>query len=310
MPSTRSDPRQGSQHSQHGSSSAHPQSSSHSPASRQSSRSSSKKGSRRNPRERARPQRQRTYRSRAASWLEPRLLLIATATTMLGFVLQIIAISTDSWLILDAPDGIFRNASGKYLVEAYTGLWRLCRVEIEKKMGPNGKWIEEKHESCEPHNLFPSEDEIQSNKDFDSHYLDFDVKDLIQMDYTRTAIAFTIIALMVMAIGHGFAFYALRRPRYIIKRLAALLHFMAAACLLVLNEVFVKTVEHEKENMPGRIPLQAETHYGYSFILSWLVFCFFVLAGLVLLFTSHKKKAEYADSSEALEDEPMEIFRR
>lgn len=46
-------------------------------------------------------------------------------------------------------------------------------------------------------------------------------------DYTRTAIAFTIIAIVIMTIGHAFAFYALRRPRYIIKRLAALLHFMA-----------------------------------------------------------------------------------
>ncbi|GFN81911.1 voltage-dependent calcium channel gamma-1 subunit [Plakobranchus ocellatus] len=155
------------------------------------------------------------------------------------------------------------------------------------------------YESCEPHNLFPSSEDFQKSTEYERHHL----------DYTRTAIAFTIIALVIMVIGHAFAFYALRRPRYIIKRLAALLHFMTAACLLVLNEVFVKTVEHEREKMPERIPRDAHTHYGFSFVLSWLVFVIFVLAGLIFLFTSHKKKAEYADGTEALEDEPMEIRR-
>ena len=85
---------------------------------------------------------------------------------------------------------------------------------------------------------------------------------------------------------------------------------VSAACLLVLNEVFVKTVEHEKENMPDRIPPVAHTYYGYSFVLSWIVFVLFVLAGLVFLLLSHKRKAEYADNNDALEDEPMQLGRR
>nr|KAG5710485.1 hypothetical protein BaRGS_022303 [Batillaria attramentaria] len=128
--------------------------------------------------------------------------------------------------------------------------------------------------------------------------------------YTRTAIAFTIIALVIMLIGHCFALYSVRRPRYIIKRLTALLHFMTAACLLVLNEVFVKTVEHEKEHMPDRVPIEADTSYGFSFVLSWIVFIIFVLAGMVFLFMSRKRKNEYADRDDALEDEPMQLGRR
>lgn len=46
------------------------------------------------------------------------------------------------------------------------------------------------------------------------------------VDYMRTGTAFGIIAVTVMVIGHMFAFYALRRPRYIVKRLTALIHFM------------------------------------------------------------------------------------
>ncbi|PVD38733.1 hypothetical protein C0Q70_01355 [Pomacea canaliculata] len=99
-----------------------------------------------------------------------------------------------------------------------------------------------------------------------------------------------------MIIGHSFAFYAVRRPRYIIKRLAALLHFM--------------TVEHEKEHMPERIPPEAHTEYGFSFVLSWIVFVLFVLAGLVFLLMSHKRKPEYADNNDAIEDEPMQLGRR
>ncbi|PVD38732.1 hypothetical protein C0Q70_01354 [Pomacea canaliculata] len=114
-----------------------------------------------------------------------------------------------------------------------------------------------------------------------------------------------------MIIGHSFAFYAVRRPRYIIKRLAALLHFMTAACLLVLNEVFVKTVEHEKEHMPenaSRLRRTLSTAFlssspGSSFVL-------FVLAGLVFLLMSHKRKPEYADNNDAIEDEPMQLGRR
>lgn len=47
----------------------------------------------------------------------------------------------------------------------------------------------------------------------------------------RTGTAFGIIAVTVMVIGHMFAFYALRRPRYIVKRLTALIHFMTGKTL-------------------------------------------------------------------------------
>lgn len=69
--------------------------------------------------------------------------MITTGVTLLGALLQIIAISTDSWMILEAPDGIYRNSSGKYLVGAHTGLWRLCRIEVERKWNVDGKLEEE-----------------------------------------------------------------------------------------------------------------------------------------------------------------------
>ncbi|XP_055876137.1 uncharacterized protein LOC106074474 isoform X2 [Biomphalaria glabrata] len=271
---------------------------------------SKKSGSKRSTKSRARPQRHKlSYKTRAATWLEPRILMITTGVTLLGVLFQVIAIATESWLIMNVHgEGVYRNSSGKFLLEAYTGLWRLCRVELEKKVDQAGKEVEIVHETCERHNLFPKGDDKNEGQPIDSHHLAR--KGISTFDYTRTAIAFTLMALFIMAIGHCFAFYALRRPRYIIKRLAALLHFMTAACLLVLNEVFIKTVDHEKKSMPDRIPLESVTRYGYSFILSWIVFVLFILAGLIFLFMSHKKKPEYTDGNEAIEDEPVEIFRR
>lgn len=49
---------------------------------------------------------------------------------------------------------------------------------------------------------------------------------LLLLDYVRTGSAFAIISLLIMMLGHIFAFYTLRRPRYIVKRLTSLMHFM------------------------------------------------------------------------------------
>lgn len=80
-----------------------------------------------------RPKRQKlSFSSKAAQWLEPRILLISTGFTILGLCLQIIAISTDSWLIMDGTDHSHINVSGPVLVKAYSGLWRLCKTEMHK----------------------------------------------------------------------------------------------------------------------------------------------------------------------------------
>ncbi|GFN81908.1 hypothetical protein PoB_000841400 [Plakobranchus ocellatus] len=99
---------------------------------------------------RAMPQRlQRSRSTRAMKWLEPRLLLITTGVTMFGALLQIVAISTDSWLVMEARTdaGHYRNATGHYVTEAYTGLWRLCRVELERKRDTAGQIVETTREA-------------------------------------------------------------------------------------------------------------------------------------------------------------------
>ena len=79
-----------------------------------------------------------------------------------------------------------------------------------------------------------------------------------------------------------------------------------------MNEVFIRTTEYADEHLPERIPNTAQHEYGYSFVLSWIVFVFYIITGLVFLFVSHKRKTkfmEHEDIGVTEEDEPMRLGR-
>lgn len=77
-----------------------------------------------------------------------------------------------------------------------------------------------------------------------------------------------------------------------------------------MNEVFIRTTEYADAHLPERIPRKAKHQYGYSFVLSWIVFVMYIAAGLVFLFVSHKRKAKFSDDDAfAEEDEPVRIRR-
>ena len=63
-------------------------------------------------------------------------------------------------------------------------------------------------------------------------------------DYMRTGSAFGIISLLVMFLGHLFAVYTLKRPRYVIKRLTALMHFMTGKYDVMCVDVHVQELWH------------------------------------------------------------------
>ena len=85
----------------------------------------------------------------------------------------------------------------------------------------------------------------------------------------------------------------------------------SAACVLVENEVFIRKIAYTQENLPHRIPTDAETSHGFSFVLSWLSFVAYVIAGAIFLFTSHKRKADMADEfDECIEEDDPVVIRR
>lgn len=227
---------------------------------------------------------------------EKRLLLGFTALTLLGYLMEIIAVSTDSWLLFYIEGGLFQEGTEKYLQRVYSGLWRICKVERTAQDDASTEV-----ERCEYHDFFPSTKEIILDEATDRQIL----------DYMRTGCAFSIITIILMFLVHLFAVYTIRRPRYTIKRLTALLYIMTAACIVVMNEVFIRTTEYGEQHLPARFPQGAEYEYGYSFVLSWIVFVFYIGAGIAFLFVSHKRKAKMGESDDVLaeEDEPMQIRR-
>lgn len=71
---------------------------------------------------------------------EERVLYAATAGAVLGVILMIVSVSTDHWVIVTIPGGVYINASKSYLLNHHSGLWRICRHEL--KNGTNEPRVE------------------------------------------------------------------------------------------------------------------------------------------------------------------------
>ena len=72
----------------------------------------------------------------------------------------------------------------------------------------------------------------------------------------------------------------------------------------------VRSVKYERQNLPKRHPQGADINYGYSFALAWVVFAIYVIAALVFLIFSRKRKGDKAaDEREAMENEPVHLGR-
>ena len=83
-----------------------------------------------------------------------------------------------------------------------------------------------------------------------------------------------------------------------------------AGCLFVSIEVMRNSVEYEREKLPKRHPEGSKISYGFSFALAWVVFALYLLAGLIFLVFSTKRKGAKAISElEAQENEPIHLRR-
>lgn len=72
---------------------------------------------------------------------EKKLLLGFTALTLIGYLMEIIAVSTDSWLLFYIEGGLFQKGTDRYLQRVYSGLWRICKVERTEQENPSTEGI-------------------------------------------------------------------------------------------------------------------------------------------------------------------------
>jgi len=69
-------------------------------------------------------------------------------------------------------------------------------------------------------------------------------------------------------------------------------------------------MNYEKEYLREKVPANSIIDYGFCYYLGWICFALFVVAGLVLLACSRKRKGGKARCPlEADENEPVNIGR-
>lgn len=225
---------------------------------------------------------------------EQRLLVGATIGVMIALVLWIVAVSTDFWFHVTAPDDlVYQNFTKGFFVRSHSGLWTICKYIIYNET--NGPIVK----ICHNHRLFPSSDQVASNPEVDPTIL----------DYTRTETAFAIITFCLIFMGLGFSIYTFKEQRYMFKRLAGGVHFITAAAILVVIEVVVNSVQYEEQFLNARHPKGAQWSYGYSFIVACFTFIIMLLAGAVFLICSRKRKGDRATGFGSGDDEPHILGR-
>ncbi|KAL6446748.1 hypothetical protein ACFW04_001286 [Cataglyphis niger] len=234
---------------------------------------------------------------------ERRLLLGCTALVGLSIFIWSVAIGTDHWFSIRSPDdqGLPLGDAGivgRRLLYKHTGLWRSCIDGLVPESEISPKLV--KYKECKYINMFPTDLEIELDKSLN----------LKVLNYAKTQVSFAIISVFVMVMGFCFSIYTFLNPRYMFKRLAAGIHFITAACNMVVIQVLLSSIKYESRHVFETFPEGALVKYDYSLILAWIVFLCNFMSGLAFLIFSRKRKRDKAPTEEiAMADEPTIIGR-
>ncbi|KAL0116819.1 hypothetical protein PUN28_010027 [Cardiocondyla obscurior] len=233
---------------------------------------------------------------------ERRVLLSCTILVGLSICIWTVAMSTNHWFMLQSPDdqGLpmeGRDEVGKRLIYKCVGLWRSCINGLEPS--PENSTYLIKYDKCKYVNMFPTEIQVE-----------LDGVDMTIVNYARTEASFAVISLFIMVMGFCFSIYTFLNPRYMFKRLAGGIHFITAACNMVVIQVLLSSIEYESKLILKTYSKNPLIRYDYSLILAWIVFLCNIVAGLAFMLFSKKRKRDKAPTEEiAMADEPTIIGR-
>lgn len=74
--------------------------------------------------------------AKGAAETERKVLLAFTGLTVFAILVMFVSLSTDYWVVLRIPSGQYRNASQAYVTGHHSGLWRICREELDNRSIP------------------------------------------------------------------------------------------------------------------------------------------------------------------------------
>jgi len=225
-------------------------------------------------------------------------LLILKGTiglAIFGIILFMVAVSTNHWVDLNLPHGEYNEETEMYVMKYHLGIFRICRTELFNKT-KSRIYVDD----CDTPEMWPTQKEIAKNPEIDKTIL----------HYTRAEIGFSVISLLLMVIDIAFSIYALNHVRYMYRRVAGILFCITASTIFVVNQVFDHSIDYEQHFLQERHPKGAKYTFGFSIYLSYSAFAIFIVAGIVFIYASKKRKGKQAYSvREAAENEPVNIGR-
>ncbi|KAG5673793.1 hypothetical protein PVAND_003811 [Polypedilum vanderplanki] len=165
---------------------------------------------------------------------------------------------------------------------------------------PSNGFIYHKWQRCTYHNLFADEAAIAADPAIDDDIIDL----------SRVAATFSIITIFIMVLGFIFTVYTFLNPRYMFKRLAGGVHFIAGLSSATVCRVLHASVEHSKEHLSYAFPDKADYFYGYGFFFGCIVATINFISCIMFFWYSRKRKGDKAATEElGMADEAIQIGR-
>ncbi|XP_014236627.1 uncharacterized protein LOC106658944 [Trichogramma pretiosum] len=240
---------------------------------------------------------------------ERRILFGCTILVGIAVCIWSVSIATSHWIEARSPDnkglviGDQNSPNGtKLFFTGHAGLLSSCTTGFFHRNRHTNDTDIVPYSECNPHDMF-------SNEQKSKRLRKPEVDDTL-VNYARTDVSFAIISTFVMVMGFGFSIYTFRNPRYTFKRLAGGIHFITCACVMVVLQVFLQSVEYGSKRDNWLFPKFSELRHGYSFVLAWTVFAAHLISALAFMLYSRKRKRGRAATEElAMADEPTIMGR-